>query len=140
MGAMEGIIIVSIMTITICSTVYGLFDLLVRRKERLAIIEKLSEGKDFGQINGKIDFSFGNNSFSFWALRCGCLLVGLGLGLIVGFYLSSTALGDFGGDVTPRSAEIAGVVYGGSLLLFGGLGLLLAFILETKYDKKKEKE
>lgn len=139
MNGLEGIIIVSVMVVTISITVYGLFELLVRRKERLAIIEKLSEGKNFGQVNGKFNISFGSSSFSSWALRGGCLLIGLGMGLIVGFLLLSAFVSDTG-DVTPRIAETASVVYGGSLLLFGGLGLLLAFILEMKYAKRKENE
>jgi hypothetical protein len=28
------------------------------------------------------------------------------------------------------------VAYGSSVLIFGGLGLLVAFIIERKYDKK----
>lgn len=120
----------------ICATIYGLFELFARRGERMAFIEKLAEIKSLGQIEGKIDFTFGK-SFSSWALRGGCLLIGLGLGIIAGFVFVSATLK--GGDITPYIDRMEKSVYGGCVLLFGGLGLLIAFLLEIKYFGKKEK-
>lgn len=122
---MNNVIVVGIL----CATVYGLFELLIRKKERLAFIEKLSEGKSFGQIEGKFNLSFGN---SFWGLRGGCLLAGLGLGLIMGLIITQS------NNINDSTAE--SVAYGGSILFLGGLGLLIAFILELKLSKKKEQE
>lgn len=123
-------IIAPVIVGTICATIYSLFELFARRRERIALIEKLSEIKSLGQIEGKIDFTFGK-SFSCWALRGACLLIGLGLGLIVG-YLITLGTGE-------GSDRIESVLYGGSILLFGGLGLLVAFILEMKFFQKHEK-
>lgn len=128
-------IIAPVIVGTICATIYGLFELFARRRERMAFIEKLSEIKSLGQVEGKIDFTFGK-SFSCWALRGACLLIGLGLGLIIG-YLITPGIGEYYDKI--RLAKIESVVYGGSILLFGGLGLLAAFILEVKFFQKHEK-
>lgn len=119
----------------ICITIYGLFELFARRRERIAIIEKLGEGKTFGQIEGKFKLSFGK-SYSFMALRGACLMLGLGLGLLVGIALSYEMLGGTG-DMNYTTREAQGVIYGGSVLLCGGLGLLVAFLLEITCLKKK---
>lgn len=118
----------------ICATIYGLFELFARRRERMAFIEKLSEIKSLGSIDGKIDFTFGK-SFSYWALRGGCLLAGLGLGIIVGYMITFTTLEN---NVDNHISNLSETVYGGCILLFGGIGLLVAFILEMKYLRKKE--
>jgi hypothetical protein len=41
-------------------------------------------------------------------------------------------------DLHNNAYEISGVVYGASVLLFGGLGLLVAFVIEIKYVKDKK--
>lgn len=116
-----------------CATIYGLFKLFVCRRERITLIEKLAEIKSMGQIEGKIDFSFGG-SFSCWGLRGGCLLIGLGIGIIVAYFLQQRILQ---GNIGMEICEMQGMIYSGSVLLFGGLGLLIAFILEYKYFRKK---
>ncbi len=115
----------------VAATIYGLFELFARRRERIALIEKLSEIKNFGQVEGKIDFTFGK-SFSFWALRGGCLLIGLGLGIVIGYLLT------FNVENVAYITRMESTVFAGCILLFGGLGLLLAFILEMKYFKKQK--
>jgi len=39
-------------------------------------------------------------------------------------------------ELRNSANEISSVVYGASVLLFGGLGLLVAFVIEMKYLKK----
>jgi hypothetical protein len=71
------------------------------------------------------------------------LLLGVGLGLLVGFFIAYY----YGYGVEPmenhfeRSTiqETIGIIYGASTLLFGGLGLLVAFIVEMNYNKKQAK-
>lgn len=130
-----GYIIAPFIVGMICATIYGLFELFARRRERIAIIEKLAEGKTFGQIEGKIDLSFGR-SYSFWGLRLGFLMLGLGVGLILGTSISDRVVG-FSGDISWRMREIQDVIYGGSVLLCGGFGLLIAFLIEMFGFKKK---
>ncbi|MDH6343270.1 hypothetical protein M2480_001259 [Parabacteroides sp. PFB2-12] len=116
--------------------VYGLFDLFVRKKERLAIIEKMSEKISSIAFDGKLTLpSF--NRFSFSALKIGFLMAGIGLGLLVAFFLN-IAFADLikGNDWHQR--EVTSVLYGASVLLFGGIGLLVAFIIEIKINKDKK--
>lgn len=113
---------------------YGLFELFARRKERLAIIEKMGEGVP-------LDPKFGLPSYfkgvSFNALKIGCLMAGIGLGIMIGFFINISFVNDIQmGDW--RNQEMYGAVYGASVLLCGGIGLIVAFILEMKINKKKE--
>lgn len=125
--------------------VYGLFELIVRKKERLAIIEKIGDKLDASAFEGKLGLpTYGGLSrVSFSALKAGCLLAGIGLGLLVGFIISttfamSTNMTYMGDDWQGwYRGEITGTVYGASVLLFGGLGLIIAFIVELKMGKKQ---
>jgi len=119
--------------------IFRLFDLFVRKKERLAIIEKIGEKFDPSMIENKFSFPMattGNSTFS--TLKIACLLLGVGLGLLVGYFI---CLGSIAGystmELQHNAYEISGVVYGASVLLFGGLGLLVAFVIEMNYLKKK---
>ena len=103
--------------------IYSLFELFARRKERMALIEKLGSGSLQRDIKmGRIEYS---NKFN--ALKWACLLIGLGLGLLVGFIL----IQNYG---ITRDKEI---VYGASVLLCGGLGMLGSFLIEYRLSKKK---
>ena len=94
----------------ICAGIYGLFELFVRKKERLAIIEKISNNLDASAFEGKLGLPNYMSRVSFSALKVGCLLAGIGLGLMIG----------------------------ASVLLFGGIGLIVAFIIELKLNKDKK--
>ena len=124
--------------------IYKLFELFVRKKERLSIIEKIGEKFDASMIENK--FSFPSKifkNFSFGSLKAGCLLMGVGLGLLVGFVICiSTIRGyNLGSDTINWGVrDTAGIVYGASVLIFGGLGLIIAFIIEMKYSKKDQDE
>ena len=122
----------------ICLTFYRLFELFARRRERLAMIEKLTEIKNLGQVEGRIDLNFGKTyDFPSWALRGGCLLVGLGLGLLIGFIILYNS--GFTNFANFSQSGIRDLTLGGSVLLFGGFGLLIAFILEINYLHKNKK-
>jgi hypothetical protein len=117
---------------------YGLFELFARRKERLAIIEKLGDKLDTSLFEEKLKFPSFIPKISFSALKAGCLLAGIGLGLLVGFSLNlfvmASNLGRPGDDWYLR--EVSGTAYGASVLLFGGIGLIIAFLVELKMAKK----
>lgn len=123
------------------AAIYGIFELFARRKERLAIIEKLGEKIDTSAIEGKFRLPGLSTNFSFSSLKAGALLAGVGLGLLIGFFINfgvmqSTAYTD---DHWFRN-EMMGVAYGASVLLFGGLGLIIAFVLEMKIIKREPKQ
>lgn len=118
--------------------IYGLFELFVRRRERLAIIEKMGDKLDASSLGGN-RFSFlGGNRFSFGTLKVGCLLVGLGVGLLVGFFICNGFVAGYGsGDW--HVDNIVALINGACVLIFGGIGLLTAFFLEKAYVKREGK-
>jgi hypothetical protein len=124
--------------------IYRLFDLFVRKKERLAIIEKIGDKFDSSMIENKFSFPFKfkfESGGPFGTLKVACLVIGVGLGLLIGHFICmNTVVGFNSGQYTGDAYEAAGVVYGASVLLFGGLGLLIAFIIEMKYLKDKKAE
>ena len=121
----------------VCAGIYGLFELFVRKKERLAIIEKIGDKLEPSAFDAKIVLPRLSTNFSFSSLKAGCLLAGIGLGLLVGFIIS-VSLTDFNLDNWGRR-ELISTVYGASVLLFGGIGLIVAFIIELKLSKEKNK-
>lgn len=112
--------------------IYKLFELFVRKKERLIIIDKIGDKLTPDILNGKIDFSTNIPKFSSSALKFGCLFMGLGIGLLVAFAVHYNFA-----DFVENSYYSRSAVYGSCVLLFGGLGLLIAFIVELKVSKKK---
>lgn len=124
----------------VCAGIYGLFELFLRRKERLAIIEKIGDKLDASAFEGKLGLPNYINRFSFNGLKVGCLLTGVGLGLLIGFIINISLMQTaafYQNDWYGR--EVAGVAYGASVLLFGGAGLILAFIIEMKMAKRNDK-
>ncbi|WP_080905522.1 DUF6249 domain-containing protein [Parabacteroides sp. Marseille-P3160] len=134
---MDFIMVPLILGIT-CAAIYGIFELFVRRKERMAIIEKLGDKIKSADLNGKIELPSFGRKFSFGALKAGCLLAGIGLGLLVGFIISTSIISSYQNDGWYRG-ELMSTAYGASVLLFGGIGLLIAFVIEIKMGKKGEK-
>jgi hypothetical protein len=117
--------------------VYGLFELFVRRKERLTIIEKIGEKLNASAFEGKFNFGGYWPRISFSALKAGCLMTGIGLGLLVGFIINNLPLTYQTLDDHWYRNEIAGTAYGASVLLFGGISLIIAFVIEMKLAKNK---
>ena len=81
----------------------------------------------------------GNGAFG--TLKIACLLLGIGAGLLIGYFICLNSLAGYSTmDLQHNAYEISGVVYGASVLLFGGLGLLVAFVIEMNYSKNKKGE
>ena len=136
-------IYVPIVVAIITAGIYGLFELIIRRKERLTIIEKIGDKLDPSMLRGRMALPSYSNlpRVSYGALKAGCLIAGIGLGLLVGFIINaSLAAGNtLYADEWYRN-NIAGVSYGASVLLFGGIGLIIAFVVEMNLTKKKKEE
>ena len=126
---MDFIMIPAVMSI-ITLGIYKLFELFVCKKERLMLIEKMGD-KYVPDVSFTPKF-YGN--FSFSALKLGCLLLGMGLGLLIGFIICSSAIPDY--LVQRVNREMVSLVYGACVLIFGGVGLIVAFIAELKLSKK----
>ena len=112
--------------------IYKLFELFVRKKERLTIIDKIGDKLTPDILSGKIDFSTDIPKLSFSALKFGCLFMGLGIGILVAFAVHYNFA-----DFVESSYQIESAIYGSCVLLFGGLGLIAAFIVELKLGKKR---
>ena len=117
---------------------YKLIELYARRKERLMIIEKLSEIKDANLGNIDLTGVLGEKrSYNkYLSLRIGSLLMGLGLGLLIGYLIITFSIGVVG-DVSYHMAETMSIIYGASTLCFGGIGLIAGFIAETILEKRR---
>ncbi len=118
---------------------YKLVELFARKKERIMIIERLSQISSTNIENLDISRIFGegkNLNNKFLSLRIGSLLMGLGFGLLVGIGIAYGMYGS-SGSLSYETMQSMSVVYGASTLCFGGVGLLLGFIVESKMSKNK---
>lgn len=135
---MMDFILIPLVVGIITAGIYGLFELFARRKERLAIIEKIGDRLEASAFEGKLGLPSYMRNFSFSALKIGSMMAGIGLGLLVAFFI---CLGVENNGGMPDSGwghrEYASVVYGASVLLFGGIGLLVAFVVEMNLAKKE---
>ena len=133
MRFLEGPLIVGIVSFFI----YMTFELFVRRNERIRLIEKM--GQSLAPIDSSVlksQFStllpsFNNKSFT--ALRMGCLLAGLGLGLLIGLFLSLYIRNTFVIEHQWEKDTLYSVAYGAPVLIFGGIGLIASYLIERKH-------
>jgi len=122
---------------------YKFFELLICRKERRAIVDKIDSNLLLEYVkHARLGFDFGNLVSSVstrlsypasWSLRIGSLIFGMGLGLVVGNVLDAC----LHGDMWSYSRNM---IVGGSVLCLGGLGLLVAFAIEYRMYKSMRKE
>lgn len=123
-------------------TLYKICDLYVRRKERMMMIEKCESLKDASPIFQNL---FGGGSsmlknYASWSLRIGALLLGIGMGLLVGYAICYYSIASYavpGQAYDYRVDNAISIVYGATTLFFGGLGLIVAFLIELKISKQK---
>jgi len=122
--------------------IYKLFELFARKKERLSIIEKLGDKLDISVMQQKVSLPVRvEGQFNFGTLKVASLLLGVGLGLLIGYFICIYSVAGYHSQEWNYTvSQSVGVVYGASVLLFGGLGLLVAFLVELHYSKKKEEE
>lgn len=136
MNYITGAVIVAI----ISAFIYGVFELLTHRKERLSMIEKM--GSDINPELLKPQFSIKcseSGSRSYGALKIGGLLSGMGLGLLIAFCILAFSGDCISGDWIGNARGAREMLYGASVLLFGGLGLLVAFFIEIRMRKNESK-
>ena len=134
MNDLAPVFVVGILTLG----VYRIFELYVRRKERMAIIEKLGEQVKLSDANVNLNLPSFQQPKSNWALKFSLLLIGIGIGLLVGYGFEFAATG---GDLGAYSGNWQfqskiSVVYFASVAIFGGIGLLAAYFIEQKHKQK----
>ena len=118
--------------------IYRLFELFVRRKERMAIIEKLGEQIKLSESNLPLFQPFENRSNGNWGLRISLLLIGVGIGLLGSFMIEAIILNGDWSDHDGyylRVQDKMEVVYSAGVAIFGGIGLLAAYFIEQKQKK-----
>ncbi len=118
--------------------IYKIFELFVRRNERISIIEKLSN-VDPETLKHRINFPvYKDESIGSWSIRIGLLLIGVGLGVIIATIVDiSTAIPSYyKGQLVYDSMRSVDVLYPSCAAVFGGIGLVIAYFIEKKKDKK----
>jgi len=124
---------------TVTYAIYKLFELFVRRSERLAIINKLSDGMNPHLISGSlnVDLNFNNTGQSV-PMRLGLLLVGIGLGIFIVAMVHLNILSKMDNDESWwRYRDIFILLYFAIPTTLGGAGLLIAHLIEERRAKKK---
>lgn len=96
------------------ASVYGIFHLYVRRKERLALIEK-----------GLTAAIFNSESNVSPSLKYGIFFIGIAVGFLMGEILSETTHMD------------EGIAYLSMIFLFGGIGLVIYYFIARKHTRKE---
>lgn len=120
--------------------IYKIFELFARRKERFMIIEKIDFSRS-GDLQQTVNIgNIGEGGNKFFSLKFGCLLAGIGLGLLVGFFITSSmnisGLYRINANDTWQIRYLSELVIGASVLLFGGAAMLVSFLIEQKISKK----
>ncbi|MCS2204457.1 DUF6249 domain-containing protein [Bacteroides thetaiotaomicron] len=125
---------------TITLGIYKLFELFVCKKERIIMIEKLADRVNTGEINSNLslNLNYSRSRFTFGSLKSGLLMLGIGLGLLVAYFICVNSVPGYTTSQNWKVADRASVVYGACVLLFGGAGLLTAFLIEMKIQKKEK--
>ena len=115
--------------------VYKLFELYAKRKERILMIEKLAslaELKEDDENRLKIRIPLvidGDSGFGFWPLRISLLLIGIGAGCLVAFFIRI--------NYSNMSWDLISLANTASILFFGGIGLLAAYFIEQRKRAQK---
>jgi len=99
-----------LVTAIIFGFVYNVIFILVRKKERMAMLEK---GVD-------TSFFITKPQTSQQALKFGLLFIGVAIGILLGSILSATT-------VLPEEASYFSMIF-----LFGGIGLVINYFIEKK--------
>ena len=101
-----------LMAAVVFSAIYGVIKLFVHRKERLVMVEK---GTDMPEVK--------KEEFTFSSLKFGIFFIGVGLGVLVANILTFT---------TRLESEVA---YFSMIFLFGGLSLVIHYLIEGRKEK-----
>ena len=128
----------------VCAIIFGciykVVELFVRKRERLMLINKITEisNTDFKGIN------LYNSGNKFTALRIGWLMLGVGCGFLFGFLINMMATyGQYASDfdnVWRYHNVVGGIVYVACICICGGIGLLLSYRAERNAEQLKEKK
>jgi hypothetical protein len=117
--------------------IYKIFELFVRRNERISMIEKLSNINP-EVLNSRINFPvYRDESAGSWSIRIGLLLAGVGLGVIVAIIVDmNTAIPQYyKGELFYQTRSMINALYPSCAAVFGGIGLVIAYFIERKKER-----
>ncbi len=103
--------------LSIFATIYGIVYLSIRRKERMALLERGLDPRSFERPD---------NNFS--TLKYGLLLTGVGLGILTANIIVT---------IGAMDSEPA---YFSFITLFGGIALILDYVIEKVIIKKQQNQ
>lgn len=129
-----------LIVLIIFGTIYKLFDLFVRREERLLLIKKIEEVKNVNLSGLNLNIRSGGR---FLALRCGMLALGVGLGLFVGHFFTIAFQGAWIHDGINRYmdySDFSSVFQTSCVCFFGGLMLVISYVIERMTERKDSKK
>lgn len=135
-------IMVPLVLFIIGETIYRIFQLYATRRERILFIEKMNEipadaaetcARRLQSQRSLLNFqSSGIGRFT--SLRWALALMGIGLGMLAGI-LIDVALNPRILDQWDFTDGIYGVIFAASMFLFGGLGLVISYIVENRQSR-----
>ncbi|HYV95328.1 MAG TPA: DUF6249 domain-containing protein [Chitinophagales bacterium] len=114
---MSAILIPILISLGAFAMIFGLRYL--SNKERMAMIER-----------GMAPVQPQKRSRPLQTLKWGLIVCGVGLGLLLSFYLTNYVL--------MTSDEKAPAIYFGLIAIFGGLGLVISYVFERRYEEKEK--
>ncbi|MBK5721892.1 hypothetical protein JGH11_13515 [Dysgonomonas sp. Marseille-P4677] len=126
----------------VCYFTYKIFELFARRKERMAVIEKLSNGIDPQILKNQFNMpAYKDGNYGSWAIRIGLLLVGVGLGVTIATIVDLLAVAPSSDnrELFYEFRNTISVLYPACAAVFGGLGLVIAYFIENKKENKSKK-
>jgi hypothetical protein len=110
---------------------YKIIELFVRKKERLAVIEKLASlPLESAEPVRVPNILYEKQDSGSWPLRISLLLIGIGLGCLCAFFLQMYYSSNSLTWNQKHMLEFA------SLAFFGGIGLFVAFLIESNQKNK----
>lgn len=121
--------------------IFKIFELYVRRGERLRLIEKIDS---LNTLEGKINMDYSsllpsNGGGRNGALKVGFLLLGMGVGLLVALFLAIGLQANFEKLMDWYFSRTYEVLAGICIFIFGGLGLIIPSIILRKQDDSRNK-
>jgi uncharacterized YccA/Bax inhibitor family protein len=117
---MEGILVPILITLGAFAMVFGLRYL--SNKENMAMIERGMDPRAQQKPRSR----------PLQTLKWGLILCGVGLGLLLAFYLTSYVL------MTPEDQSTA--IYFAMIGICGGLGLVVSYVFEKRHEEKEMRQ
>ncbi|MCL1938537.1 MAG: hypothetical protein FWF52_09115 [Candidatus Azobacteroides sp.] len=122
--------------------IYKIIELFVRRRERLAMIERWAlslSPEETSPLSKKWNIPFLSRSdYGLWPLRLSLLFIGVGLGCIIAFFVQYNLVwvpsqSEGNNWATGNNInQMQSILYFSFITIFGGLGLLIAYFIEAK--------